>query len=281
MSVSAERRKEPKVYDYIKIGSFRSDSVPGLHVLDWEAPLIAPADYAETQIPGRMTAISDSARSYKPAAVTVNMALVGTSELETLHRFRQLSALLWQARHLILSDLPEHHFRGHVAEISPTETVEEWLRFRLRFRANPPCRLRALGAAAGWIPDAHLPIPEQITETNASYSLGLRGDGTVRGGVDIHDGSAPYPPEVYMLLIGSWDSLTIGGERGLTIPGLPVTSAVWLDTEAMQVYDKAAGIRTPVPNVSGDYEAVGRDPNLQFSAINPNLTAHILVIERS
>lgn len=269
------------MYDYIQTGSWRSDSVPGLHVLDWEVPLLAAADYAETQIPGRMAAIREAARSYKPAVITVNMAVTGDGEQDILFRLRAIQKVLWAADHLILSDLPEHHFRGHVAEISPTETVEEWLRFRLRFRANPPCRLRALGGAAGWIPSSNLPIPEQITEANASYSLGLHGSGTVTGSVAIHDGTAPHSPEVYMLLIGSWDRLTIGGNKGLTIPGLPLTIAVWLDTEAMQVYDVIEGVRRPVPNISGDYEAIGREPVLQFSALNPNLTAHILVIERS
>lgn len=269
------------MYDYIKIGSWRSDGVLDLHVMDWDAPLLAPADYGSAQIPGRMTALRDAQRNFKPATITINMAITGDDERDILRRHRAISKTLWDADHLILSDLPDHHFRGHVSEVVATDVVEEWLRFRVKFIANPPCRLRVLGVSSSWIPSQGLPIPEQITETNAGHNLALQGSGTVTGSVAIHDGTSPYPPEVYMLLIGSWDSLTIGGTGGLTIPGLPVTSAVWLDAEAMQVYDKVEGIRTPVPNISGDYAAIGRDPLLTFSAVNPDLTAHILVIERS
>lgn len=265
------------MYDYIKIGSWRSDSVTDLHVMDWDAPLIPAAERPNNPIPGRLTAISSDARGYKPADLTINMAITGNGEADLLQKHRAVAKVLWEADHLILSSAPEYHYRGHTAEIKSIEVVDEWLRFRVKFVCNPPCRLRALGTAAGWIPGTDLPIPEQITELNASHNLRVDGPKSIV----IHDGTAPHTPEVYMLLLGSWDSLTIGGEKGLTIPGLPIESAVWVDCAAQHVYDKVEGVRTPVPNITGDYDAIGRDPELHFSGVNPDLTAHILIIERS
>ena len=111
------------MYDYIKIGSWRSDSVLDLYVMDWDAPLLAPADYGSAQIPGRMTALRDAQRNYKPATITINMAITGDDEKDILRRHRAISKTLWDADHLILSDLPGHHFRGHVSEVVPAEPL--------------------------------------------------------------------------------------------------------------------------------------------------------------
>lgn len=54
------------MFDYIKIGSWRSDTVIDLHVMDWDAPLLAPADYGSAQIPGRMTSLRDARLSLEP-----------------------------------------------------------------------------------------------------------------------------------------------------------------------------------------------------------------------
>lgn len=265
------------MYDYIKIGSWRSDSVTDLHVMDWDTTLIPAAERSNMPVPGRLTAITSQQRGYRPESISINMAITGTDEPDLLQKHRAVSKVLWDADHLILSSAPAYHYRGHTAEIKSTEVVDEWLRFRIKFTANPPCRLRVLGPAAGWIPGPDLPIAEQITELNASHNVSIDGPKSIT----IHDGSAPHAPEVYMLLLGSWDSLTIGGEKGLTIPGLPLESAVWVDCLAQQVYDKVEGVRTPVPNITGDYDAIGREPELHFSGLNPDLTAHILIIERS
>lgn len=265
------------MYDYIKIGSWRSDSVQDLVVMDWDTLLMPTAERPNNPIPGRLTAISPEARGFKPADLTINMAITGNGEADLLQKHRAVAKILWEADHLILSGAPAYHYRGHTAEIKSTEVVDEWLRFRVKFVCNPPCRLRALGPAAGWTPGGELPIPEQITELNASHNIRIDGPKSVT----IHDGTAPHAPEVYMMLLGSWDSLNIGGDKGLTIPGLPITSAVWVDCAAQQVYDKVEGVRTTVPNIMGDYETIGRDPVLAFDGVNLDLTAHVLVIERS
>lgn len=264
------------MYDYIQIGAWRSDGVPDLHILGWEVPLIPRSGYAATPLPGRMAAIEDAKRDWRPENVTVTMALIGTTRAEIRQKFDGISKVLFNARHLILSDTPSHHYRGHTAEVRPVEDYEEWLTFRLTFVSNPPCLLRVLGPQAGWIPDPATPPAEQITEINASHNLSLRGPAQVV----IGDGLAPYPAEVHMLLLGSWDSLTIGGPQGLTIPGLGLTSALWLDADAQQVYDKVDGIRTPVPDITGNYEAIGSSPVLHFDGVNLQATAHILIIER-
>lgn len=258
----------------IRIGAWRSDSVTDLHVMEWEAPVLARATRAAESLPGRITAPEDTRRDWRPEPVTVTLAMVGQSRADIRQKLRPVLPVLWNAAHLILSDQPGHHYRGHTAEVKPIEDLDEWMRLRLTFMVNPPCALRVLGASGGWIPDPAIPPAEQITELNATANLALTGAHTL----PIGDGPAPYPPEVHMLLIGSWDTLTI---NGLTIPGLPMARAVYLDSQAMQVWDKVDGVRTPVPNLTGDYDTIGADGQLVFGGTNVNATAHILIIERS
>lgn len=265
------------MYDYIQIGAWCSDTVPDLHVLEWEAPLMPRAGYAATPLPGCMTAAESSLRDWKPENITVTLALVGEGRADIRQKYRAISRVLLEATHLILSDMPGHHYRGHTAEIRPVEDMEEWLTLRLTFVANPPCLLRVLGPNGGWIPSPDTPPAEQITEVNATHNVRL--DSAKQ--IVLSDGQAAYPPEVHMLLIGSWDKLIIGGPQGLTIPGLGLTSALWLDATAQQVYDKVNGVRTPVPDISGDYSAIGRENTLAFDGVNLDATAHVLVIERS
>lgn len=276
-TISYQNEGAPKMYDFIQIGAWRSDQVPDLHVLSWDAPLMPRAGYAASPLPGMMTSVEAARRDWKPENISVTLAIIGSSRADIRTKYKAISRVLFEADHLILSDMPGYHYRGYTQEIRPAEDMEEWLSFRLTFVANPPCLLRTLGTPAGWIPSPATPIAEQITELNASHNLHLNGPQQVV----ISDGLAAYPPEVYMLLIGSWDSLRIGGLQGLTIPGLGVTSGVWLDASAQQVYDKVAGVRTPVPDITGDYAAIGQSSTLDFDGTNLNLTAHILVIERS
>lgn len=265
------------MYDYIQIGTWKSDSVPDLHVMEWSMPLLSKAARPTTSLPGRLTALEEGLREYKPEPIEVTLAMVGSSRQEIRQKLASVLPTLWSADHLTLSDSQGKHYRGHITEVKPQEDLEEWLSMKLVFLANPPCQLRTLGPKAGWIPDPKIPIAEQITEVNATHNLHLDRPQTLV----IGDGPAAYAPEIHMLLIGSWDRLQIGGPQGLTIPGLGLASAVYLDCERMQVYDKVDGKRRPVPDCSGDFSEIGRVPNLAFDGLNLNLTAHILVIERS
>lgn len=263
------------MYDYIQIGAWRSDSVDGLHVLEWDAPLFAKAERPAQTLPGRMSALEDHRREFRPEPVTVTLALVGESRAQLRQKYRAISRVLTGARHLILSDMPDYHYRGGTQEIKVLEDYEEWLKFRLTFIANPPCLLRVLGASGGWIPNPATPPAEQITESNCTHNLSLTDSHTLT----IGDGPTAYPPEVHMLLLGGWSSLTI---NGLTIPGLTYSTGVYLDSEAMQVWDKVDGVRTPVPDITGSYESLSESGQLAFSGADfNNATAHILIIERS
>lgn len=265
------------MYDYIKIGSWRSDSVLDLHVMDWDAPLLAPADYGSAQIPGRMTALRDAQRNFKPATITINMAITGDDEQDILIRHRAISKTLWDANHLILSDLPDHHFRGHVSEVVATDVVEEWLRFRVKFMANPPCRLRVLGVSSGWIPSQALPIPEQITSVNMSYTLALTGSTSAV----MHDNTAPFRPEVYLAITGTWSSLQINGSTGLILPAKAAAGTVYIDCEAERCYTISDGAREPLPGVRGSYAAISGNPIITITATGGSGTARVLAIERS
>lgn len=265
------------MYDYIKIGAWRSDSVPDLHVMDWQRPLLAKAERQVTDLPGRLTALVEKDRWHKPEPITVNLVMLGTSRAEIRQKLEPILPILWAANDLSLSDTPQKHYRGHTVQVEPVEDLEEWMRLRLHFQANPPCLLRTMGENSGWIPSPQTPIAEQITELNATHNLRIdQPKQLLLGGA-----LTAYKPEVHMLLIGSWDRLVIGGNTGLTIPGLGLTSAVYLDASGMQVYDKVDGKRRPVPDCSGNFDQIIHNQTLEFSGINLNLTAHILVIERS
>lgn len=265
------------MYDYIKIGAWRSDSVPDLHVMDWQRPLLAKAERQVTDLPGRLTALVEKDRWHKPETIEVNLVMLGGSRAEIQEKLQSVLPVLWAARDLTLSDTPETHYRGYTSQVAPTEDLEDWMRLKVSFEANPPCQLRVLGPQGGWIPDPKTPIAEQITEVNATHNLFLdQPRQLILGG-----GLTAYTPEVHMLLLGSWDSLVIGGPEGLTIPGLGLESAVYVDMEGMQVYDKVDGKRRPVPDCSGEFEKMINNNALDFSGVNLNLTAHILVIERS
>jgi len=262
--------------DYIKIGNWKSSDVTGLHVMEWEAPLMARAGRQAFSIPGRMEAITDRRRDWQPEHIPVTMALVGNGRATLRQQFRAISRQLHHADHLILSDMPDNHYRGYTSEIKVLEDYEEWTKFRLYFLANPPCLLRAISQQAGFIPTAGTPIPEQLTDANASQVL----DATGAASLVISDGVAAYDPEIYLSITGTWQQLHIG-QGGIILPARDVSDTVYIDAQAEVAYTLSSGVRTPVPDITGSYQALTQGAQLAISGSSISIHVRLMRIERS
>lgn len=264
------------MYDYIQIGAWRSDSVPDLHVLEWELPLMAPAQRPHASIPGRMSAVEDVRREWRPEPVRVTMALLGESMAGLRQKYRTISRILKEAEHLVLSDMPAYHYRGYTAEVQAVEIYEEWMKLRLVFIANPPCLLRTTSQQTGYIPGTGTPIPEQLTDQNASRAL----DATGTASMVISDGVAAYRPEIYMSITGTWQQLNVG-LGGIILPEQAASKTVYIDAEAQVAYTIEAEIRTPVAGIRGDYTKINQGTQLTISGIGQSIHVRMLAIERS
>lgn len=264
------------MYDWIKLDGWQSSATENLHVLEWDAPIFPRAEKSSQSIPGRLSAFTDSRRNYKPENVSVTMAVTcGTREANRA-AMDAICLAAMHAHHLTLSDDPLYHYAGYVREVRPIEDIDEWLKFVLTFEANPPVKRRVLSGQAGFMPDESKPVPEQITETNATHNVHVQAGSSVQ----LQTTLTAYPPEVYMLILGTWDEMTIGGEGGLVIPGLGY-EAIYVDAENQQCYAVIEGRRVGIAGVRGSYEYITAHNTLQITAKNPKaVTAHILVIER-
>jgi hypothetical protein len=264
------------MYDYIQIGAWRSDNVPDLHVLEWDAPLMPAAQRPHVTIPGRMSAAEDARRDWRPVPIKVNMALLGDSMAQLRQKYRTISRTLHRAEHLILSDMPAYHFRGHTVEVQVVTIYEEWMQMRLIFLANPPCLLRPTSQQTGYIPAAGTPIPEQLTDANASRAL----DATGTASMVISDGVAAYEPEIYLSITGTWQQLNVG-LGGIILPAQTTSKTVYIDAEAQVAYTIESGIRTPVAGIRGDYTKINQGTQLTISGISQDIHVRMLAIERS
>lgn len=264
------------MYDYIRIGAWRSDGVPGLHVLEWDAPLMPGASRKTISIPGKLSALEDARRDWKPEPVSVTLAIIGEDQAQTRARYRAISRTLAAAETLILSDMPDYHYRGYTQEIRPLEDTEHWLKFRLVFQANPPCLLRAISQQAGFIPSQQLPIPEQLTDGNATQALDATGTVNIVTG----DGAAAWPPEIHLAITGAWQQLNIG-LGGLVLPAQATSKTVYIDAEAQVAYTLENSLRVPVMGITGRYEPVSQGTQLRISGISLSAHIRLLAIERS
>lgn len=264
------------MYDYIRIGAWRSDSVPGLHVMAWDQLLMPRAERAAAALPGRMDAVMDARRGWQPEPLGVTLALVGASRAQIREQYRAISKVLSTAEHIVLSDMPACHYRGYVSEIRAEEDYDEWIRFRVTFQANPPCLLRCMSQQEGWIPSCAMPVPEQITDQNASRALDASGAVSLA----TVDGSAAYAPEIYLTVTGTWAQLNIGG-GGLVLPAQTGSQTVYIDGPAQVAYTMEGGIRTAVAGIQGSYAAISQGTQLTIGGNSISAHIRLLVIERS
>lgn len=259
------------MYDYIRINNtWRSDSVPNLHFMGFKIPeFLSNSGKRMEFVPGELKG-AEGKRQYKEMQIILEFAFVADSLQESYMALIALNNTFYNAKVLEISDIPGYFFRGHTSSVRKTEEVERWQRIEIVFMLNPPCFNKMLGNAAQ-MPTSPLPVCEQITENSASFSASI----TASVNIDIGD-NYTYTPEIYMMLIGTWQSLQIGH---LTLPTVE-NRAVYLDVDAKQVYIKEDNVRVNVPGTTGDFNVVNAEGKIVVKGAALNLQAHILAIGR-
>lgn len=134
------------MHEWIALDGVKSTTIPGLAVLAYTPPLLAPRSREETVIAGRLTALTQRDWQREPADLEITLALVGES-MQAMLALWQAQALPWlyDATRLELDAMQGYFFRGAVTEVSIEDQTDAWLRARAVFRCNPllPLRLRS------------------------------------------------------------------------------------------------------------------------------------------
>lgn len=223
------------MYDWIALDGVRSDSLEGVLVLEY-TPLYLPArSREETSLPGRLTAVTQKAWQQDPADVPITIAVIGEDQAEVHRRYREVVLpWLYHASRLTLDDAPEHFHRGAVTAAELVEDEERWIRLRIVFRCNPPCRLRLRSSLADWFPAADTPIPAQLTAENAA----LTGTFSAAGWLPGLDYQGLEDGETYLAVTGTWQTLRLGDSFEVLTAAEKKTT-LYIDSENAQVWQYA------------------------------------------
>lgn len=256
--------------DFIKIdNSINSGDFEGVELLSYKLPsLIAPFQKA-TEASEKLL-LSQSKGKYREQSLSIEIAVIGDSLPQCYKRTLNLTSRLKTAQCIEISELDGLFFRGYMSEINTLEQEETWLRLDLKFTLNPPCACKLIGSAGTMLLPRIAPLAEQITENNASYNAKVTKTEKLQLFKDSSD------PEIYLMLIGSWDSLKIGG---LELPKVS-EQIVYIDAEAEQAYLKLDSKRTNLADIKGDFKLLNYQNELIFSGENMNFTAHVYAVER-
>lgn len=256
--------------DFIKIDNLiKSSDFEGVELLSYKLPsLTAPfqrqSEHSESLL------LRQGKGQWREQALTLELAVVGSSLAECYSRAFSFTKKLKNAQCVEISELEDIIFRGYVGEIAVTEQEESWLRVEVKFNLNPPCACRLIGSAGTMLLPKIAPLAEQITENNASYNVRLTQAKKLQLPEDVS------MPEIYAMLIGSWDILKIGE---LELPKV-TDQIVYIDAEAEQAYIKLDSKRVNLLGIKGAFKLVNAQNELDFSGENLNLTAHIYAVER-
>ena len=107
------------MHEWIALDGVKSTTIPGLAVLAYTPPLLAPRSREETVIAGRLTALTQRDWQREPANLEITLALVGES-MQAMLALWQAQALPWlyDATRLELDAMQGYFFRGAVTEVS-------------------------------------------------------------------------------------------------------------------------------------------------------------------
>lgn len=260
------------MYDYIIINNtWKSDSIPGLELMSFKLPeLLASSGKQMEFVPGELRA-AEGKRQFKQTPLILDFAITAGTLSECYLAIAALNGVFYRAENIQLSDMPGYYFRGHTQQVKVVEQEKSWLRVELVFTLNPPCLNKLLGTSTQ-ILLSNIPVCEQITESNASFNVNITTETSLHLGLS----NTAYSPEIYLMLIGTWNKLQIGR---LILP--PVENrAVYVDADAMQAYIREEGIRTNVPSVSGEFKLANEEGKMEIKGEGLNLRAHIYAIER-
>lgn len=266
------------MYDWISLDGKRSDTMTGLIVMTY-TPLYLPArSREETVLPGRLTAITQSAWQQEPADIPITLAVVGAGQAQVDQAIREdVLPWLYNATRLTLDNDPDHHYRGAVTKVELQADENRWVELQVTFRCNPPCRLQLLSNQDGWYPAADVPIPQQITAENATVS----GSFTAAGWLD----EIAYPgldtAESYLMVTGSWQTLKLGDTFEVLQAAEDAT--LYMDAENDQVWmcEEDGTEINWMGATSGEMPEIGPGKRqLYVGGENINVTVRMLVIAR-
>ena len=261
------------MHDWIALDGLKSDVVTGLTVMEYTAPLIPPRKREETVLPGRLTAIQQRAWQQEPVDIPISLAIQGADQGEVYARWRSAIHWLYNAERLTVSTDPDRHYLGSVTQAIIEEETDKWIRLGVIFRANPPCPLKWITPAAGWLPVKGQPIPPQITEQNASASGHFMGNGWL---------GEPYQgiesAVLYLVITGTWTRLQLGS---LTIHGVAFPATVYVDGENAQVWKMDGATEVNMMGLtSGDMPTLYFSQRLGIGGENVQADIRMLVLQR-
>ena len=219
----------------------------------------------------------------KPLEYTYDAAELGVPEnnagYEWIYRYLQSSYTLFTDSDEICtyvnSGTADDPIFGYGTGIKLGDEKTTWLKGTVTFVANPPCACRSLGS--GLIPALDTPIPEQLTDSNATCIKNF----TAAGSMPSVSENGAYPPAVHLAVAGSFTRLVLGGAGGITIDYQAIADTVYVDTERMTVYRKNNGSRISLSGqTSGSFEAVAAQAGaLPISGTGLNIAVRMLVTE--
>jgi hypothetical protein len=263
--------------DYIKLDGV-SNATKGIVLLDVDLP-DTDRKRAETPLLDSMTALESEYWDYQPGDIPILMAVTGSGFADLLDKYQDARRWITPARRLEFCDLPGYYFWGSVTKIQKVDTNESWIKFKVTFRANPSCTLRALSQQSGFIPSLDTRIPEQITAANATCS----GSFSAPGILPEVPYAGAYEAAMYMVVTGTWTTLAIGGAAGFTINWAAATSkTVYINCELEEIYYLDAGQMVDLRGVTSPptFPRMTKPMGLLVGGTNTNMTVRLLVIER-
>lgn len=226
-------------------------------------------------LPGRLISLEDDEFSTRPENIRLTFGAMDTAYPEAYARLSNAAEWLLSARTLRLWIAPDRYYTGAVEGSAEMHRIaRRHAGVTVSFLCNPPCRQKAIVPAQPlWMPADTLPIPEQITASIQSTSKAL----TAAGALPAVSAARALPPALYLMIEGSWTTLTIGGTLNITQALSGAT--IFVDCEAEECYRIVSGKRTNVSH-NGDYPKLPANGALAISGTAMNITARLLVVER-
>lgn len=263
------------MYDSVVVNGVSSNTVTGLAVLSVGLPLLQNIEYDLATVPGALISVRSSTGQVKPVEIPIEVAVIGANTEQVRTRWKAAARFFANGRLLQVPDAPGDYYVGYVKGIKLGDEKTTWLKGTVTFVANPPCACRSLGS--GLIPALDTPIPEQLTNSNATCIKNF----TAAGSMPSVSENGAYPPAVHLAVAGSFTRLVLGGAGGITIDYQAIADTVYVDTERMTVYRKNNGSRISLSGqTSGSFEAVAAQAGaLPVSGTGLNIAVRMLVTE--
>jgi len=239
-------------------------------------PLILPkrAKDREPRL-ANLAAVESIYWKYQSSPIRLKFTVEGTDKADLVNKLQSVAGWILNASELCLWYDPAKYYTGSVEGDTDFNLItSNYGTLEFDFLCNPPCWHKVNSKTAGWLPVAGTPAPEQITagtETASRVNAGNLPSVTY---------TAAHPAALFFAIIGTWDSLALGGAAGLVINWpTPQSLTLYIDCDAQVVYHKLGGVMTAVP-FSGDFPVLAATGAMAVAGTNLDATIRMLVIER-